>query len=499
MKNTVLLRWNTTIKPWCLPTLFFLVVFLRPGVAETAGLKVTRIAESVVDPTALVIGGKWGMAINGVSFQQDAVVSEAGWQYVAYYDAARHVCVARRKLPDGAWEVLRLKDYRTRTNDGHNVISMGICPKDGTIHLSFDQHNHVLRYRRSKKGVSSAPENTVWNADIFGKVYNWLPGGPRRRLGGVCYPRFLKTPGGALQFFWRSGISGRGDSFMVHYDPATGKCDNRRHFVSSKGRYDPGEKARAYADKFREDRCPYFNGFDYGPDGKLHTTWVWREHWDWANRDLMYAYSEDGGKSWRNNKGERLKRPIGLKSPGVTVAEISESHGLMNQHGQTVDSRGRVHTVMWHCTEASLKAAGSKPGAKIFGPPKARRYHHYWRDAKGEWHHTEIDGIAKGRPKIFTGKEDNLYMIYTDYYGARSKGYEGATGRLVIMGATSKSRWQDWKTLHVEKGPFVNEMIGDPYRWKSEGVLSVLAQDSPPDPPKRKPTPLRILDFKMQP
>ena len=84
------------------------------------------------------------------------------------------------------------------------------------------------------------------------------------------------------------------------------------------------------------------------------------------------------------------------------------------------------------------------------------------------------------------------------YYGARSKGYEGVTGRLVIMGATSKSRWQDWKTLHVEKGPFVNEMIGDPYRWKSEGVLSVLVQNSPPNPAKRQPMPLRILDFKIE-
>jgi hypothetical protein len=477
--------------------LFVLIQFLPPVAALTGELKVTRIADSTVDPKALVIRGGYGMAINGMSFQQDAVVTEAGWQYVAYYDAARHVCVARRKVPDGKWEVVRLTDYKTRTNDAHNVISMGICPKDGTIHLSFDHHNHVLRYRMSAKGVASEPEKIAWKVEIFGKVYNWLPGGPRRRIGGVCYPRFLKTPQGALQFFWRSGISGRGDSFTVNYNPETGTCSNRRHLMSSKGTYDPGTKARKYADRYRVDRCPYFNGFDYGPDGKLHTTWVWREHWDWANRDLMHAYSEDGGKSWQNNQGELLRLPIDVKSPGIRVAEISEYHGLMNQHGQTVDSKGRVHTVMWHCTAESLKAAGSKPGADVFGPVKARRYHHYWRDTKGKWHHTEIDGVATGRPKVFADKDDNLFVIYTEYFGRGSDGYKGITGRLVIMAATATSQWKDWTKLHVEKGPFVNEMIGDPYRWKSEGILSVLVQDSPARPPKPEPTALRILDFKM--
>jgi hypothetical protein len=47
--------------------------------------------------------------------------------------------VARRQLPLGAWEVLVLDDYPQTTDDGHNTVQMGICPGDGTIHLSYDR------------------------------------------------------------------------------------------------------------------------------------------------------------------------------------------------------------------------------------------------------------------------------------------------------------------------------------------------------------------------
>jgi hypothetical protein len=211
----------------------------------------------------------------------------------------------------------------------------------------------------------------------------------------------------------------------------------------------------------------------------------------------MYAYSEDRGKTWRNNKGEQLKMPIDLNSPGITVAQISEFHGLMNQQAQTVDSLGRIHAVMWHCTQESLKAAGRSPGRNVFGPPAARRYHHYWRDANGEWRHAELPGVAKGRPKAFVDGRDNLFIVFNGTFPGFGKGYEWAKGPMVIMGATSATQWKDWQTLHVEEGPFVNEMVIDPYRWRNLGVLSVLAQDSPPKPPPLKPTPLRVLDFRI--
>ena len=45
-----------------------------------------KIAESEIDPLALTINGRFGQSINGNAFQQDAVASHNGYQYVGYYN-----------------------------------------------------------------------------------------------------------------------------------------------------------------------------------------------------------------------------------------------------------------------------------------------------------------------------------------------------------------------------------------------------------------------------
>ena len=143
-----------------------------------------------------------------------------------------------------------------------------------------------------------------------------------------------------------------------------------------------------------------------------------------------------------------------------------------------------------------MKAAGSRLGQYRWGPLKARRYHHYWRDTNGTWHHTELPWIAGNRPKIFTDGEDNAYLIF----GARGTQHgdlDFAPACLAIAAATAASKWTDWAIIHREPGPFVNEMLGDPHRWKTNGVLSVLVQEAPKKP--RESTPLRILDFTFTP
>ena len=455
--------------------------------AVWAGLTVTRIGDSLVDSNALTIQGGFGQCINGLSFQQDAIVSHGGYQYVAYYDGNRRVCLARRKLPAGDWKIIRFADYDFKSNDAHNTISMGICPKDGTIHLSFDHHGHPLHYRVSRKGAASDPEGITWGANLFGPVKSELEKG---KAISITYPRFWQRPGGNLQFCYRQGGSGNGDRMLVDYDGETGKWGNTQQIDSRKGLFKDGLGERL-------SRCSYPNGYDYGPGGKLHMTWVWRESSQGSNHDLMYAYSEDGGNTWLNNAWKTLPEPAGVNSPGIKVAEIGRAYGLMNTHGQAVDSRGRIHVVMWHCTNESLQAAGSKPGEHRWGPPEARRYYHYFRGREGRWHWRELPWVAGNRPKIFIDKHDNAYLIY----GSRrqsaklSDGHLHAAGDLVIAGATVASNWEDWKIIHHEKGPFVNEMLGDFYRWKKEGVLSVMVQESPERP--HDATPLRILDFKL--
>jgi len=49
---------------------------------------------------------------------------------------------------------------------------------------------------------------------------------------------------------------------------------------------------------------------------------------------------------------------------------------------------------------------------EYWGPPDARRYHHYWRDTSGAWQHRELPWVAGTVPKLYMDKDDNAYLIY---------------------------------------------------------------------------------------
>ncbi|KKK57954.1 hypothetical protein LCGC14_3049290, partial [marine sediment metagenome] len=345
---------------------------------------------------------RFGNSINGQSFQQDALITYNNYQYLGYYDGNRHVCVARRELPEGRWEIIRFKNYVFTVNDAHNTISLGICPADGSIHLAFDHHANELHYRISKVEIATHPESVEWDVSLFGDILTELEKGIP--VKSITYQRFVQTPDGGLQLFYRRSGSANGNRMVVDYDPSEGLWRNTRQIDSHLGNFsdDVGESS---------SRGSYPNGYTYGPDKKLHTTWVWREKaTQGSNHDLMYAYSTDGGFSWCNNAGETLINVISLNSPEIKVADISRKYGLMNTHGQSVDSEGHIHTVMWHCSDETFEAAGVIPLETRWGSPAARRYHHYWRADDGIWQHRELPVVAGNRPKLFLDKNNNAYL-----------------------------------------------------------------------------------------
>jgi len=92
--------------------------------------------------------------INANSFQQNAITTVNGWQYVAFYtedksDESRvcYVNLSRRQVHRAErsgeaeeWETLVFGDYKQRQDDGHDTISIGVCKGDGTMHVAFDHH-----------------------------------------------------------------------------------------------------------------------------------------------------------------------------------------------------------------------------------------------------------------------------------------------------------------------------------------------------------------------
>ena len=474
---------------------------------------VQKISDTTVNAAALTfLNGTYGDAINGVSFQQEAVMSHNGWQYVAYYNGDRRICLSRRQLPAGAWQTLVFTDYSFTGVNAHDVVVMGICPNDGTIHLAYDHHGDTLRYRVSQAGVATNPAAYSWSSALFGPNRNWLEAGKTVTL--VTYPRFFQTPDGNMKLAYRYGSSGAGDDMLVDYDGATSTWSGSRMVINRAGTF-TDQLGTSY------DRCGYGNRWECGPDGAIHTTWCWRENASvGANHDILYSFSTDGGWTWLNGSHSairadlaattpqtlfHLKRTvradnliglltgnaatdtlITLNSPGVTAVPLNRYYGLMNQQTQTIDPQGRVHTVMWHCSEETYAYARTLGYTDMgrWGPAIARRYHHYWRDRDGTWNHTELPPVAGSRPKLFIRDNGDAFLIYQSCPNPPALNYDiyFTHGGLAICAATASSAWTDWQVVYADPGPYINEMLGDVHRFKQDGILSVMVQNTPSTP-----------------
>jgi hypothetical protein len=437
-----------------------------------AELAVRKVGDSVIDARALIFtNGTWGVCINGQTFQQDALTSFQGYQYATYYDSDRHVCVARRKSGAAKWEVIRFADHRIKGNDTHNVSVIGICARDGTIHLSFDHHGGPLHYRMSRSGVALRPAEFVWSAELFGATTSQLE--PGRELKRVTYPRFLRTPDGGLQFGCRIGSSGNGEKCLADYDPASGTWSRFGAFAGGAGVYENSK-----------ERNPYLNGLTYDATGRLHVTWCWRETGDpMTNHDLDYAWSDDRGRIWRNNSGQEIGQrgagPVVLASPGVRVVELAMNRGLINATTQAVDRHNRIHLATFHLPDAN-------PAPKDW--ESARRqshFFHYWRADDGRWQRNELSAIGS-RPQLWFDEQENAYLVFV---GDRFN----PSPELTIAAASAANHWNDWRIIHREAGPFSGQPQLD--RHGHPGVLAIYIQQAAPKPTETA-SPLRVLEFK---
>lgn len=481
-------------------------IVMGASASGMAGLPLTKVSDSIVDTNALLFNntGTWGRAINGEAFQGAALVSHEGYQYTAWYrnDANRSVMIARRAISGttaGAWDVVNTPfRLQNTTNDVHNTISIGLAKSDGTLHLSWDHHVNSLNYARSAAGVATSNPG-AWGAGMFTKSTSGNLGSVS--VGAVTYPYFLGAPSGDLTFMYRSGSSGDGEYKISNYSGAAGTWSTPGLFIGKTGTYVEGSYSST-------SRNGYPNGLDYGPDGKLHTIWVWREDGGGSNHDINYASSSDSGITWRNNAGTQVANTaagdsLTLSDPGLIVRNLDLKQSLYNTQGQTVDRKGGVHALMWHRRQNDPAYAWQSGDPNW--DPKDSAYHHYYRDpATGNWAErmlpTQIvvDGVARPLPigrrgQILTDAAENAYAIYTTRIDAGSNSAY-ASGNLVIAGASAASGYSDWTVLHIEDVGFNGEPLVDKERLLRDGVISVFLQEDSAST-SQVGTKLHVLEF----
>lgn len=399
---------------------------------------------------------------NGQTYTQDTLVSFNGWQYLAYWDANRYLALARRQLPVGAWEKIGFTDYQNTSQDAHRSVSVGICPQDGTIHLSFDHHSDPLKYRRSVTGLALQPHAFTWDASLFGPVVDVLDVA-RGPLAYVTYPRFLQTPSGDLQFVYREFGGGNKNVRIVDYDGATGTWSGDRQITEGAGTHtDPLAGTSTF-------RRAYVNRIDYDRFGTLHMTWTWREIVPASqggykyNRDICYAYSEDGGHVWYSASHQQVADadagwPIDGTSP-VVVVTLPAEWGLLNDQAQAVDDRGRVHVVMYHKDQPDTQISY----ANVFNS----HYYHYWGEADGTWIGQQLPWIGD-RPKLIADDHGRIFLSH------RTPFFQD----LAVEMATPGFDYLDWQRVFFKPGFFGTTAHVDRPLFRETGLMSIPQQES---------------------
>ena len=242
-------------------------------------------------------------------------VEQNNHQMIAYYDAARQMSVAVRKMRDvnGApWSYHKVPSWLGW--DAHNKVEVAF-DKNGLIHLSGNLHGNKLVYFRSEAPYDP---RTLKQIDVM------VDKSVEQRM---TYPEFFKDPDGRLIYKYRDGSSGQGRWFYNRWNAETGKWTRLHETVLLSG---------------EDVRGVYPLGPILGPDGFAHMTFTWRETpIASSNHDLSYARSRDL-VTWERSDGTPIPLPIVLAT-GEVIDPIPEHGGLLNgRHPIGFDSENRV-------------------------------------------------------------------------------------------------------------------------------------------------------------
>lgn len=443
--------------------------------ARSGGPSATVVRDTLLDPQGIYFVSYDGL-VNQDPFQRSGILTYRGYQYVAWYHADRTVKIARRRAPEGAWRTITLP-HTLSNDDSHNVISMGVSPRDGRIHVAMDTHNTPVFSTASVAGLADG--HARWSASDFGPIQRTLGG---LDLGNITYPQFIVTPENRLQFVYRTGQgSGNGVNELAEYDG--GAWRRIGTWSAATGDYTANGVTST-------TRNMYVHGVDYGPTGRLYVAFTWREGNQKVlcapggldNHDIGYVYSDDRGRTWRNNAGQVVgvtgSRPVSIDSPGITVDPIGVDRALINQESQAVDSAGEPHVIESYVPESA------KPCVTDYVADRTAygRDYHLYRDSSGRWHKTQIPVPlnATGRSKIVFDRDDNAYVVMP-------------FGRVVA--ASRASGWTDWRLRYDARTlDAFGEVDVDASRLRSTGLLSVMYQRRSTG---TTPSAVRVIDLRL--
>ncbi|MGW7256649.1 BNR repeat-containing protein [Streptomyces sp. NPDC054834] len=457
-----------------------LAAMATPGIARAAspGPSVTKKGTTQLDAQAVYFVSYDGL-VNNNSFQKNGLLAYKGHQYAAWYTATRNAVVARRALGASTWSTVTLS-HQLKSDDSHNVISMGVSKTDGRLHLNMDSHSDGFFYVKSAAGLLDNPASTAWTSSVFGAVQTSLDG--PALTSRFTYPQFVSTPEGRLQLSYRVGVSGNGRNALAEYDGSAWTALGE--WSGSTGTYTSSHGSSTA-------RNMYLHGIDYDVNGRLHSFFTWREQnaavmcdsGGITNHDTGYVYSTDRGRTWRDDAGTVVgttgtSDTVAVTDAGLVVDSLGPDHSLMNQESQATDSTGLPHAIISYVPGRFGQCTTDYVADRIANG----RAFHLRKNSSGSWQKTEIPIPlnCSQRTKLVLDKYDNAYAVLP--YGR-------------IAGASEASGYTDWTLLYDGGGlNAFGEVVIDELRVKADNTLSFMYQEKSSG---TTPSALHVVDFAL--
>ena len=388
------------------------------------GLIVVAAHASAQQTRSTTVGTGWAQSsVNTVIFRTNSVVSHGHVQYTAYYDDSTRVVLAKRTLGAAKWTV-QPTAFTNDVKDAHNAIVIAVDGR-GILHVAWAEHSRALHYARALKPGS-------------------LELGPSEPMTGqhetqVTYPQFYLMRGGDLVFVYRDGQSGRGDVMLNRWNGKAWRAV-AHPLISGEG-----------------ERNAYMNTLAVDAKGGWHLSWTWRESPDVAtNHDVMYAFSPDGGSSWRTSDAKPYTLPITAKNAEIAWA-VPQGSELINQTSMTVDGAGHpLIATYWRTADSDV--------------PQFRLV---WNDGKA-WHANQVGArtqpfrlsgggtkrIPISRPIVVAGLNGVTHVVFRDeergagIYVATSRDAAHSNWKVSEIGAMNVGLWEPtydvitWQRTH---------------------------------------------------
>ena len=298
----------------------------------------------------------------------DCIKAYENYVFMTWYRGGkndRHVMLTRYNKDTGVKKTIEFPHQHTGYNgkwwigETHNTIAVGICPKDGTIHMVYDMHrngnvaafsNDYLRYSYSVKNAATVSDDEF---DI-----NLFVQSPNNNYKHLAFPGITDTNTTKLLTYPAFFTNDQGDLFMKN---RFGYSENGKFLFA---KYD-GHDWEGYTDFNRTGASGFGSEYNWGLygdmkylNGKIRIGFQRRSN----NRQdkylyqngFYYAYSDDpsGLNQWKDHEGLGFSRPLAIadkiliSEPGDEVSTTQKNAVYMvSGFDWTVTENNDIHFI----------------------------------------------------------------------------------------------------------------------------------------------------------